>query len=94
MKTALEFTVTAQLHEHGLIERKTDEIKRLGAGGTGIFNVGHGRMGRLNWVKCRSTHTQNQRALADPRYGLAWDIAKECDESAFPGFFSTHTRGI
>lgn len=65
MKAALELTVTAQLHEHGLIERKTNEIQGLRDGWTAsIFSIGHGRR-VIGLGLSAGPHTQNQRALGD-----------------------------
>jgi hypothetical protein len=45
MKAALEFAITTQLHEHGLIKGETNKIQGLRDGWTaGIFIVGHDKM--------------------------------------------------
>ena len=42
VKAALEFTVTAQLHEDNLIQRQADQVQRLRDGCAGILSVCHG----------------------------------------------------
>lgn len=41
MKTALQLTVSAQLHKDNLIEREADKIEGLRDGCTGIIVIGH-----------------------------------------------------